>query len=80
MSRQEVIAGTTRSSRSLWGSLKVARIYGQYDSRHDDVMEASNRLGFGFYNRYRLHSTLDYVSPMQYEENWATGQPRHASA
>ena len=24
-----------------------------------------------WYNQTRLHSTLNYVSPMQYEQNWA---------
>ncbi|MDZ7858173.1 integrase core domain-containing protein [Sphaerotilus sp.] len=33
-----------------------------------------------WYNRVRLHSTLAYVSPMQFEENWLAGQPRQASA
>ena len=36
--------------------------------------------GVLWYNRARLHSTLDYVSPMRFEENWLTSQPRHASA
>lgn len=33
-----------------------------------------------WYNRTRLHSTLAYVSPMQFEENWLAGQARQASA
>jgi len=32
------------------------------------------------YNRARLHSTLAYVSPMRFEENWLADQPRQASA
>ena len=31
-------------------------------------------------NRARLHSTLAYVSPMRFEENWLANQPRQASA
>jgi len=27
-----------------------------------------------FYNYVRLHSTLGYVSPMQYEKNWHAAQ------
>ena len=33
-----------------------------------------------WYNRARMHSTLAYVSPMRFEENWLTNQPRQASA
>jgi transposase InsO family protein len=33
-----------------------------------------------WYNRTRLHSTLAYVSPMQFEESWLANQPRQASA
>jgi len=33
-----------------------------------------------WYNRERLHSTLAYVSPMQYEQNWLANQPRQASS
>ena len=46
------------------------------------------RLGYGlsliawllWYNQTRLHSTLAYVSPMQFEENWLANKPRQASA
>ena len=33
-----------------------------------------------WYNRTRLHSTLAYVSPMRFEEDWLAQQPRLASA
>ena len=33
-----------------------------------------------WYNRTRLHSTLAYLSPMQFEENSLASQPRQVSA
>ena len=33
-----------------------------------------------WYNRARLHSTLAYVSPMQFEQKWRANQPRHANS
>lgn len=32
------------------------------------------------YNRARLHSTLAYVSPMQFEQDWHAAQARQASS
>ena len=29
----------------------------------------------GFYNPTRLHSALDYLSPMEYERHWQEGGP-----
>jgi transposase InsO family protein len=56
-------------TESLWSSLKVARIHGRvFNSAReakDEVMDWIN-----FYNAHRLHSTLSYVSPMQFEKNW----------
>jgi transposase InsO family protein len=33
-----------------------------------------------WYKRTRLHSALDDVSPLRFEENWLASQPRQASA
>ena len=33
----------------------------------------------GFYNARRLHSTLNYVSPMTFEKNWADNKQGEAA-
>ncbi len=33
-----------------------------------------------WHNRDRLHSTLPYVSPMQFERNWIANQPQQANS
>jgi len=33
----------------------------------------------GFYNHSRLHSTLGYVSPMQFEQRWLAAQHDNAA-
>ncbi|QOK83753.1 IS3 family transposase [Ralstonia solanacearum] len=58
---------------SLWGSLKVGRLHGrQFAARRAAMDEVVDWLGF--YNARRLHSTLNYVSPMTFEKNWAAAQ------
>ena len=71
--------GQCLCSETLFGSLKVERLHGQrFATRHQAKDEVVAWLLW--YNRTRLHSTLAYVSPMQFEENWLAGQPRQASA
>ncbi len=60
-------------TESLWGRLKVGRLYGRkFATRReamDEVMDWIN-----FYNHKRLHSTLGYVSPMTFEQRWTAAQ------
>ena len=65
-------------SETLFGSLKVERLHGQrFTSRRHAKDEIVSWLLW--YNRTRLHSTLAYVSPMRFEENWLAKQTRQAS-
>jgi transposase InsO family protein len=66
-------------SESLFGSLKVERLHGQhFKSRRQARDETIAWLLW--YNRTRLHSTLAYVSPMQFEQNWLVHQSRQANS
>src|SRR3546814_2216947 len=60
-------------SETLFGSLKVERLYGQrlLTRRHDKNETLAWLL---WYNQYRLHSTLNYVSPLQLEHHWQNTQ------
>ena len=65
-------------TESLCGSLKVARLHGRhFASRRAAMDEIVDWLGF--YNSRRLHSTLDYVSPMTFEKNWFAAQQGRAA-
>ena len=60
-------------TESLWGRLKVGRLYGQkFATRRQAMDEVIDWLTF--YNHRRLHSTLGYVSPMQFEKSWHAAQ------
>jgi putative transposase len=60
-------------TESLWGHLKVSRLHGRaFATRRDAMDEVIDWLTF--YNSTRLHQTLDYVSPMTFEERWRAAQ------
>ena len=60
-------------TQSLWGSLKRARIHGKrFATRQAAQSEVMDWLAF--YSATRLHSTLGYVSLMNYEKNWLAAQ------
>jgi transposase InsO family protein len=65
-------------SETLFGSLKVERLYGQrfLTRRHAKDETLAWLL---WYNQSRLHSTLNYVSPMQFEQHWQMAQSEQAS-
>ena len=60
-------------SETLFGSLKVERLHGQrFVTRRQAKDETIAWLLW--YNKARLHSTLAYVSPMQFESEWLARQ------
>ena len=60
-------------TESLWGRLKVGRLYGRrFATRRNAMDEVIDWLTF--YNHKRLHSTLGYVSPMTFEQRWIAAQ------
>ena len=65
-------------TESLWGSLKVGRLHGcKFTTQRQAMDEVIDWLTF--YNHRRLHSTLGYISPMQFENNWLAAQLKQAA-
>ena len=66
-------------SETLFGSLKVERLHGmRFETRRaakDEVMD-----WLQFYNHHRLHSTLGYLSPMNFETAQAIRKVQLAEA
>ena len=63
-------------TESLWGRLKVGRLYGRrFTTRREAMDEVIDWLTF--YNHRRLHSTLGYVSPMTFEQRWIAAQQQN---
>ena len=65
-------------TESLWGLLKGGRLHGRwFDTRRAAMDEVVDCLTF--YNHRRLHSTLDYVGPLQFDPAWLAAQQRQAA-
>ena len=65
-------------TESLWESLKVGRLHGmRFATRWAAMDEVIDWMSF--YNHRRLHSTLAYVSPMQFEQPWLVDQEKLAA-
>ena len=56
-------------TETLFGSLKVERLYGE---RFETIRQAKDAVlaWLLWYNRKRMHSTLNYVSPVEFELAW----------
>ena len=57
---------------SFFGSLKTEWIDGTYDTRNEAELEVFKYIEM-FYNPIRLHESLDYVSPMDFERRFEQG-------
>lgn len=65
-------------TESLWGSLKRARVQGRtFKTREEAKAEVMDWLAF--YNSTRLHSTLGYTNPMNFEKSWWAAQQRKSA-
>jgi transposase InsO family protein len=65
-------------TESFWGRLKTASLYGKKFATRQEAMDAVLDW-MSFYNHRRLHSTLGYLSPMQYEDRWHAAQHKKAA-
>ena len=65
-------------TESFWGRLKTASVHGQKFATRAQARRAVMDW-MAFYNHRRLHSTLDYLSPMQYEQRWYEAQRKKAA-
>ena len=56
-------------TETLFGSLKVERLHGE---RFETIRQAKDAVlaWLLWYNRQRMHSTLNYLSPVEFECNW----------
>jgi putative transposase len=65
-------------SETLFSSLKVERLDGQ---RFQTIREAKNEVvaWLLWYHRTRMHPTLHYVSPVQFEQDWANAMTKIAA-
>lgn len=65
-------------TESFWGRLKTASLYGRKFATRREAMDAVLDW-MAFYNHRRLHSSLGYLSPMQYEQRWYEAQRKKAA-
>ena len=65
-------------TESFWGRLKTASVHGQKFATREQSRQAVMDW-MAFYNHRRLHSSLGYLSPMQYEQRWYEAQRKKAA-
>ena len=60
-------------TESFWGRLKTASVHGHKFATREEARRAVMDW-MAFYNHRRLHSSLGYLSPMQFEQRWYEAQ------
>ena len=65
-------------TETLFGSLKVERLH---DIRFETRRQAKDEVidWITFYNRKRMHSTLGYMTPMEFEKMWRSQKAKRAA-
>jgi putative transposase len=65
-------------SETLFGSLKVERLHGQ---RFQTIRQAKDETATWllWYNQTRMHSTLGYASPAEFETEWENSLAKAAA-
>ena len=67
-------------TESFFNSFKNERVHGaRYETRAEAIADAFDYIE-PFYNRKRRHSTLGYISPQQFLNNWINSQQVRESA
>uniref|UniRef100_D8P7A7 IS3 element protein InsF DLP12 prophage n=1 Tax=Ralstonia solanacearum CFBP2957 TaxID=859656 RepID=D8P7A7_RALSL len=78
MARKNRAGQDSAPTESLWDSLNVGSLHGgQFAIRRAATDEVVDWLGFN--NARRPRSTLNHVSPMTFEKNWAATQQDKAA-
>jgi len=65
-------------TESFWSRLKTASVHGNKFATRRECMDAVLNW-MAFYNHSRLHSSLGYLSPMQFEQRWYEAQRKKAA-
>ena len=65
-------------TESFWGRLKTASVHGHKFTTREQAKQAVMDW-MAFYNHRRLHSSLGYLSPMQFEQRWYEAQRKKAA-
>jgi transposase InsO family protein len=65
-------------TESFWGRLKTASVHGHKFATREQAKRAVMDW-MAFYNHRRLHSSLDCLSPMQFEQRWYEAQRKKAA-
>ena len=65
-------------TESFWGRLKTASVHGCKFATREQARQAVMDW-MAFYNHRRLHSSLGYLSPMQFEQRWYEAQRKKAA-
>ena len=65
-------------TETLFGSLKVERLHGEH---FETIRLAKDAVldWLLWYNRKRMHSTLKYVSPVEFEHGWKDARNQAAA-